>query len=177
MSHDEHPVYLPPAARIAPGALFLHVPIVFQYEAGLPVLSATRGNLLQAHPDFDAAWRTAATEDRDRGVFVAVRAKPRPIVVLAVGEVEEDEWHRDNIWVVPLYSEKERRRSGRNLFWLPSWEERGLSLGGYLDFFHAAAIPIKRLRNRTHTCDLRPAVRDAVFAAFSACVQGPGLPR
>ena len=127
--------------------------------------------LVQLNPDFDAAWTSSDARDREMGLGVGVLAKPRPVLILAVGAVEEDTTHRNDIWVVPLYSEKERPRRGRNLFPLPAWEPAGLSLPSVLDFFQVATVPLAALRGRPHPCDVRPAVFDAVLAKFRACLK------
>ena len=166
MTPPAHPVYRLPAAGVVAGAIYLHVPVTFRLSGRLPVLNPLASGLVQIAPDFDPAWHAAPPAIQAQGLPVAVLAKPRPVLVLRVGAVEDDPAHRNNIWVVPLYSAKERPRMGRNLFRLPAWQLAGLSADAYLDFFQGTSLPVQSLRGRPHPCDLQPAVLDAVLAKF-----------
>jgi hypothetical protein len=165
--------YLPPAGRIVPGALFLHVPVA--YSPDQPVAaSAVAGALLQVQPDFERVWQVASPRLREVGVFTVLPTKPRPVVVLAVGAAEEDAWHRDKAWVAPRYSRKEHGvpRRGRNIVDLPAAPHFGLDEDGFLDLFQVTSLPVSYLAPRRHACNLTPDAFNGVLAALRACA-GP----
>jgi hypothetical protein len=134
--------------------------------------SVVTGGLLQIEPDFDRAWQTVPPRLRDVGVPTLAPAKPRPVVVLAVGAGEEDTGHREDVWVAPRYPHKEHAfvRQGRNVFELPAAPRYGLSDDGFLDFFQVTSVPLTYLKLQHHRCDLTPEAFDALLTAFRTCL-------
>jgi hypothetical protein len=153
------------------GAIFVQIPVPYVPDVAVAA-GAVAGGLLQVEPNFERAWRDASPRLRDVGVPVLAPAKPRPVVVVAVGAAEADTWHRGKAWVAPRYSHKEyrERRRGRNVFDLPAAPDFGLDADGFLDFFQMASLPVGYLRPHLHRCDLGPAAFDALLTAFRACL-------
>lgn len=171
MSAAPPAIYVAPSRGVLAGAVFLHVPVAYQPRRPIAA-SVVSGGLLQVEQDFERAWQSAPPSIREVGVPTLTPTKPRPVVVVAVGAVEEDTWHRENVWVAPRYTHKEYRsaRQGRNVFDLRAAPRFGLDEDGFLDFFQMTSIPLVYLKSQHHRCDLSPAAFDALLSAFRACI-------
>jgi hypothetical protein len=157
-----------------PGAIYLHVPVPYPPPSVQAATVLQSGLLQLADQRFDEVWERAAPRLREIGVPVLAFSKPRPIVVLRVGDAEEDRWHQRNVWVLPRYSLDEYSvpRHGPNIFDLPAAPRFGLDKDGFVDFFQVTSLPVAYLRDRQQRCDLAPTALDGLLTAFRRCLLG-----
>jgi hypothetical protein len=161
--------YRPPTTaptQLVAGAVYLHVPVAW-YTPNINALTMLATGLVQLSGDFNQAYLQAPERLRVSGIPVALRGKPRPVVVLRVCRLEQDTTHVEDVWVVPRYTQHERPRSGRNLFPLPRDAAYGMDEPGYLDFLQLASMPGRLLQQYgRRICDLTPASFDALVTAL-----------
>ncbi|MBI4491884.1 MAG: hypothetical protein HY690_03720 [Chloroflexi bacterium] len=155
----------PATGTLVAGAIYLHVPVIWHTPRVLAA-AVVGGGLLQANPDFNRAYVEAPDRLKQEGIPAVARGKPRPVLVLRVGSLEQDETHASDVWVAPRYSMHERPRSGRNLFPLPRSARHGLDEDGYLDFFELASMPAALVASGHRSCDVTAQTFSAIVAAL-----------
>ena len=162
---------LPAKARVIPGSIFLHVPIVFSAGQRLPSLLLFPDGTYR-HQDFADAWRNAPQARRDEGLPVLVRAKARPVLVLRVGAALEDRVYRQHTWVAPLFGVQDPPRRGPNVFPLPAWPQVGLPFEGVADLYAATMVPLQFIQASTFACDLSPAALALLLGMLATWAEG-----
>jgi hypothetical protein len=174
--HADDYYALPAHRMVALGAIFRDIPVLFQSRRSLPEFTAdTRGRAVFGE-NFTQAWPRVPQRLAEAGLPVAALAKGRPVIVLRIGELEEDDVHARDLWVAPLYSSKDRPRQGPNLFPLPPWPAVGLPLDGFVDFYQVGLVPVRFFHHSNYACRLQPVVFTALLAAFSQCVLAVSTP-
>jgi hypothetical protein len=161
--------------RLAPGVIFLNLPIIFT-PPRLAAISVGADGTLRTQ-DFEDAWRTAPEVRRNQGIPVLVRAKPRPVLVVRVGAGVTDTAYQRSVWVAPLYGETDPPRRGPNVFPLPAWPVAGLSFAGYADLYQATMLPVEHLRAERYACELSTRAMTLFLGAISIWAEADPVPR
>ena len=149
-----------------PAAIFRDIPVPsFSTGSKLVTISASAPGGVN-FDDFYESWRRRTPEEREAGIPLLVRAKLRPALLLRVGGALQDRAHADSFWVAPLYSRRDRNRSGPSIFPLPAHLAVGLDAEGFLDFYHTLMVPALHFATDKYLCHLTPAAERLLLGAI-----------
>ncbi len=165
----------PSRPQLAPGAIFLGVPIAFTSGERLPAVALAADGTFR-HRDFADAWANAPEARRDEGLPVLVRAKARPVLVLRVGAAVIDRVYHQSVWVAPIFSVKDPPRRGPNVFPLPAWPQAGLRFAGFADLYGATMLPLAHIRGASFACTLSPAALALLLGALASWAEADPPP-
>jgi len=156
------------------GALFRDVPVPF-FSGTRLVTVRPSGDTGLTHHDFTDVWQRISPSAREGGLPLLQRAKLRPAILLRVGAAMVDDVHQNDLWMAPIYGDKDKVRSGPNIFPLPAFPDVGLSKG-FVDFYQLLLVPRQHLGPRQYICDLTPLARKLLLGALVSWIQADPPP-